>query len=144
MDTSRQAYVAEDLIAHRLQQSGLLVAKPKFDQLGTDLLVFKAIGDGVKFCRIQCKGRSVANANANVKIPVQYVTNGFIVFLYVEADAFNGELYCFLANDVRSWKRNSKNEFTLHISRANYKSKLLAIPFYAFGSFSCGFLIYPP
>ena len=42
----------------RLLDAGLLVAKPKFDINGTDLLVFAEMKDGVKFCRIQCKGRS--------------------------------------------------------------------------------------
>jgi hypothetical protein len=125
MDTTLLEYVAEDLISHRLQQGGLLVAKPKFDQQGTDLLTFAEVGDGVKFCRIQCKGRSVANARANVKIPEAYVTNGFVVFLYVESDPYSGDLYCFLANDVRSWNKNRKNEYTLRLSKRDYKSKLV-------------------
>tara|TARA_R110001592_G_scaffold7032_3_gene39521 strand:+ start:66022 stop:66480 length:459 start_codon:yes stop_codon:yes gene_type:complete len=61
MDTSTLENIAEDYISHRLQRSGMLVAKPKNDRLGTDLLVFDEINDGVKFCRVQAKGSEQAN-----------------------------------------------------------------------------------
>lgn len=46
MDTTHIAYTAEDLIAHKLQRYGLLVAKPKFDQSGTDLIALDEVKDG--------------------------------------------------------------------------------------------------
>ena len=55
MDTKHAEQVAEDLIASRLQQSGLFVAKPKFDQLGTDLLVFSEVGDGSSSAELNAK-----------------------------------------------------------------------------------------
>ena len=55
MDTSTLENIAEDLISHKLQHHGLLVAKPKSDRLGTDLLVFAEMADGVKFCRVKTK-----------------------------------------------------------------------------------------
>ena len=80
MDTTHLEYTAEDLISHKLMQAGLLVAKPKFDREGTDLLALLQMADGVKFCRIQCKGRSIKDSNSNIKIPTSYVTNGFVLF----------------------------------------------------------------
>ncbi|WP_010477981.1 hypothetical protein [Acaryochloris sp. CCMEE 5410] len=124
MDTSRLEYTAEDLISHKLQQSGILVAKPKFDREGTDLLAFLDMGDNVKFCRIQCKGRSLANSNSNVKLPKSYVTAGFVLFLYVEESAADSGLYCFFQSDLESLSENARDEYILSLLRNNYKAKL--------------------
>ncbi len=126
MDTSRQAYVAEDLVAHRLQQVGILVAKPKFDRVGTDLLGFIEMGDGVKFCRIQCKGRSVASHSANIVIPAGYVSPGFVVFLYVEAEHYESDLYCFFAHDIERWRKTPGDEYALSIPTASFRAELAA------------------
>lgn len=123
MDTSRLEYTAEDLISHKLQQSGILVAKPKFDREGTDLIAFLDIGDGVKFCRIQCKGRSLVNSDSNVKLPKSYVTAGFVLFLYVEESADNSGLYCFFQTELEGWSKNSQ-DYSLSLSKNNYKAKL--------------------
>lgn len=123
VDTTHPEYVAEDLISHRLQQAGFLVAKPKNDRLGTDLLVFTEVADGVKFCRAQCKGRSVRMDTA-ITIPGSYVTNGFIVFLYVDSEAWDGSLYFFTPNDVRTWPKNANDEHRLGIGQTTYRAKL--------------------
>jgi len=125
MDTTKLEYTAEDLIAHSLQRGGLLVAKPKFDRDGADLLAFNEINDGVKFCRIQSKGRSFSNSkHSNVRIPKSYVTPSFILFLYIdEGDFEESNLYYFFSSDLEKW--NCKDEyFTLNISKSNYKTKL--------------------
>lgn len=84
-DTTIMEYTAEDLIAHKLQRSGLLVAKPKFDHDGADLLVLLDVKDNAKFCRVQCKGRSLrTRKHTEVLIPRKYATNGFVVFVFVE------------------------------------------------------------
>lgn len=51
-DITVMEYTAEDFIAHKLQRSGFLVAKPKFDQDGADLHAFLDVKDNAKFCRI--------------------------------------------------------------------------------------------
>ena len=80
MDTAKTEHIAEDLIAHELQKSGILVAKPKFDREGADLLAFLEIADGVKFCRIQCKGRTIIDSKkSNIRIPQSYVSPSFII-----------------------------------------------------------------
>jgi hypothetical protein len=103
--------------------AGLLVAKPKFDREGTDLLVFLQIADGVKFGRIQCKGRSLANSDSNITIPAAYVTNGFIVFLYVEDGSEPSELFCFLATDVYTWSLTG-GKYRLPLAKANFRAVL--------------------
>ena len=69
MDTKVLEMIAECLISAHLQDAGMLVAKPKFDSKGTDLLAFVKMDDGVKFCRIQCKGRCLDNSNSYIAIP---------------------------------------------------------------------------
>lgn len=123
MDTSHLECVAEDLISHKLQQAGLLVAKPKFDKEGTDLLAFAKMADGVKFCRIQCKGRTV-KSSSSVTIPEQYVTSGFIFFLYIEPNDSVNNLFCFIESDIKTWKKNTKNEYQLSLSQGTYATNL--------------------
>jgi len=116
-------YTAEDYISHRLQRSGILVAKPKFDLNGTDLLVFVEMGDGVKFGRIQCKGRSLKKSSTGVNINKDYVSEGFIFFLYLDDGEFEAHnLYCFFSSDIEQWSLNKKGEYTKSIG-ADFKSK---------------------
>ena len=116
MDTSLLENIAEDLVSHRLQQANILVAKPKFDVEGTDLLAFLAMADGVKFCRIQCKGRSLKNGASNISIPKRYVTKGFLVFLYIDSLDYSGDLYCFFAQDIEKWSLSAQDQYTLSLS----------------------------
>ena len=110
---------------HELQKNRILVAKPYNDQNGTDLLAFINMHDGVKFCRIQCKGRTVLASNKNnTDIPKSYVTNGFIVFLYLDFGDNTDELYMFLASDIRLWNLSPNNEYTLSLSHSNVREKL--------------------
>ena len=124
MDTAHLEYTAEDLIAHKLQQSGMLVAKPKFDRNGADLLCFLHVCDAAKFCRVQCKGRSLKNSSSsNVEVPKEYVTDGFVLFLYVEKDhSPSSDIFCFFGNEIRdSWRLSKKQKYCLNFSRSNYE-----------------------
>ena len=73
MDTTHMEYTSEDLISHKLQRSGILISKPKFDREGTDLIALMQVKDGTRFCRIQCKGRSLVNSSSSsIEIPKEY------------------------------------------------------------------------
>ncbi len=125
MDTSQLENIAENLIASKLQHHKILVAKPKFDVLGTDLLAFTEMKDAIKFCRVQSKGRSlVKSKSSNIKIPKKYVTNGFLVFLYLEINTNIQELYIFFPHDIRQWSLSPKDEYQLSISRSNFSKKM--------------------
>ena len=128
MDTSHMEYTAEDLISHKLSRAGLLVAKPKFDRDGADLLGFMNVKKGTKFCRIQCKGRSLINSkSSNVEVLKNYVSGAFVLFLFIDdgsKDATN--LFCFFTNDIeRNWKlktheESSKDFYRLSFSRTSF------------------------
>lgn len=127
MDTTHLEYTAEDLIAHKLQRSGLLVAKPKFDRDGADLIALLEVADGAKFCRIQCKGRSLKNSeNSNVKIPASYVTGAFFVFLYVDIGDKETYIFCFSVDDIKTnWnlkakKNKAKEHYILNIHKNSF------------------------
>ena len=125
MDTTFIAYKAEDLIAHKLEHEGILVAKPKFDRDGCDLLALLSVKEGASFCRIQCKGRSFFNSNTtHIDIPSRYVTDSLIVFLYLEETKEKDSLYCFFPEDIRVWNKNDKDEYILSIRKTTYEEKL--------------------
>ena len=124
MDTTHIEYTAEDLIAHKLQRGGLLVAKPKFDRDGTDLIALMTVADGSKFCRIQCKGRRlIKTKNSNVDIPKEYVSGAFWVFLYVDIGGDNTHIFCFSAKDIKdNWElktnpKSLRNSYYLNFSK---------------------------
>ena len=127
MDTSTLENIAEDYVSFQLQRGGLLVAKPKNDRSGTDLLVFEQIGDGVKFCRLQVKGRRLKSSKTtNIRIPKDYVTNAFIVFLYLEVPGSENQtnLFVFFRGDVERWNLSKKGEFELNVNVSTYEKNL--------------------
>lgn len=126
MDTTTFAYVAEDRIAYELQRGGIFVAKPRFDFGGADLLGMLKVGDDAKFCRIQCKGRSVRSGRSQIVIPSEYVTPGFVLFLYVEAEDEANHLYCFFESEIRAWcpRKVKGRPYRLSIPRKSYQRKL--------------------
>jgi hypothetical protein len=129
MSSSSLEHIAEDFIAHVLQRNHILVAKPKFDHNGADLIALLDVDDGAKFCRIQCKGRSLINSKKSyINIPKHYVTDAFVVILFVEDGCIadqNLNLFCFFGIDIRKkWKIDNKENYTLRFSRKNYKQTL--------------------
>lgn len=120
MDTTHLEYTAEDFISHKLQRGGLLVTKPKFDRDGTDLIALMEVADGAKFCRIQCKGRTLTgNKSSNVEIPEKYVKGAFFAFLYIESGNNEPCLFCFSTKDIKCrWKlkQNNNNQKFYYLS----------------------------
>jgi len=112
MDTSKSEHTSESAIASVLQARGLLVAKPYFDQRGADLLGFRHICGGAKFCRIQSKYRQ---AGSHISIPAHYVPGAFVCIAYVvpklgsDKDLTKHALYSFLSEDIMQWNLNAGN-----------------------------------
>ena len=127
MKTINLEYTAEDLISHKLQRNGILVAKPKFDINGADLIAFIDFENSVKFGRIQCKGRTLLPDQkyyANISIPSKYVCDAFFVFVYFDTGIDNSDLYLFTVDQIqKTWKLNNKNEYYINI-RHNQLNKI--------------------
>lgn len=99
MDTRNLEQRAETLITHHLLEAGILPTKPFFDHLGADLIGFTSVDDRGRFCRIQCKYRTL-KARASVTINASYVDGAFVLFVYVRS-ADDKWLYCFMPEDIR-------------------------------------------
>ena len=129
-DTSVMESTAEDLISHKLLRGGILVAKPKVDQEGADLLGLLQVTDGARFCRIQCKGRSLlGSAHTSVELPARYVTSAFVLFLFVETgDQDTTHLFVFLGSEIQqAWtpiEIDGKPGYRLSISKAKVERDL--------------------
>lgn len=61
-----------------------------------------------------------------LKIPIKYVTDAFIVVLFIEDGQISEQnLFCFFESQIRrEWKTNKQNEYTLSFSKSNYKEML--------------------
>jgi len=118
MDTKPLEIESESLIQHELIKFGFNVTKPAFDKEGADLLVV----DGIRqkythFLKIQCKGRVIKSNGSYIEIPISYVTENFILFLYVRNENLESSLFAFFYEDIAEWNtRNDKYvlNFTLN------------------------------
>lgn len=99
MDTKLLEQVGETFVTSTLLSAGILVAKPFFDELGTDLIGFTSVDDKARFCRIQCKYRELKKRTC-VEIDTKYVVGAFVLFLYVKTQE-QRHLFCFLPEDIR-------------------------------------------
>jgi hypothetical protein len=117
MDNKPLEMQAESLIQHNLIKHGLLVTKPFFDKEGTDLLIVKDLSEKTTpIIKVQCKGRTVKKAS-NVTIPVKYVKENFVVFLYVQEDETKNDfLYAFFQDDINAWQAQG-SDFQLVIPK---------------------------
>ncbi len=117
MDNKPLEMQAESLIQHNLIKHGLLVTKPSFDKEGTDLLIVKDLSEKTTpIIKVQCKGRTIKKAS-NVTIPVKYVKENFVVFLYVQEDETKDDfLYAFFQDDINAWQAQG-SDFQLVIPK---------------------------
>lgn len=125
-DTKRMEMIAENLIAHFLQRHGILVAKPYFDQEGGDLFAMTNDG-GVRYCRIQCKGRTVRpGVNSEVKIRNDQVEASMIVCLFVDDGSLDKlNLYIFFHDDLAKWpKADNDTKYRLGLTHETFHASL--------------------
>lgn len=108
---------AESLIEHHLLKHKFKVAKPSFDQHGADLLILDGIEQkNTRFLKIQSKLRTISDkGNSLVDIQQEYVTDNFVLFLYVNREEEDERLYVFFKEDIETW-RVRKGAFWLTIS----------------------------
>ncbi|MCK5136988.1 MAG: hypothetical protein KAR19_14475 [Bacteroidales bacterium] len=121
---------AENYIKSQLIKFGFNVMKPSFDKKGSDLIIVDNIEkQNSRLIKVQSKGRTISDKTTNVKIPISYVENDFILFIYTIDDKKNESCFLFFAEDINLWKKNG-NDFTISfnenkISTEYFKHKLL-------------------
>lgn len=107
---------AESLVKHELLRYGFSIAKPSYDTQGGDLLIIEKPNEQFsKILRAQCKGRTLSKNGTNVRIPISYVTDDFILFIYLVKEDRTDSLYVLFAKDIKEWTSNGK-EYTLSIT----------------------------
>ena len=101
MDNKRLETQAEDFIKSQLSKYDFKVTKPSFDKKGSDLIILDNIDNKYShFLIVQNKGRTISNSNTNVEIPINYIKNNFILFIYTIDDQKNENLFLFFADDI--------------------------------------------
>ncbi|MCP4117399.1 MAG: hypothetical protein GY737_18800 [Desulfobacteraceae bacterium] len=119
MDTKPLEIESESYIQHELLKFGFKVTKPTFDTDGADLLIIDDVQNKfTKFLKVQCKGRTLKSNGNHIEIPKEYVTENFVVFLYVRCENFESCLFSFFYQDIVQWNiRNNKYIFNFTFSK---------------------------
>jgi hypothetical protein len=118
MDTTKLEIQAENYISSQLLKFDFLVSKPQYDKEGCDLQILDDISFPTRVLKIQAKGRSISK-DTNVKIPKNYVSDNFILFLYVVDTDKNETLYIFFPEEVKLFTSSGKN-YTLHCQKKTF------------------------
>jgi PD-(D/E)XK endonuclease len=128
MDDLNLEHIAESHIISQLTRHGITVAKPYGDKWGADLLAMLSVYDHAKFIRVQSKGRRLENKSSNIKIPKEYLTSSFCLFLYVylptEIYSNHDYLFVFFQHEIENifsiGEANGKQEYRLNFSRKDF------------------------
>jgi hypothetical protein len=122
MDDKPLEEQAENFIKSQLVKFDFKVIQPSFDKKGADFIIVDNIdNENTGFLIVQSKGRSVKESTTSVKIPVSYVEDNFIFFLYTVDDNKNDLLFLFFANDIRDWQRIN-SEYKLNFNKQKLQS----------------------
>lgn len=107
---------AELIVKHHLIKNGFSIAKPSYDTQGGDILIIEKPNEQFsKILKVQSKGRTLGKNGTNVRIPISYVTDDFILFIYLVKEDNTDFLYVLFAKDIKEWTSNGK-EYTLSIT----------------------------
>jgi len=125
-DSSLPEDVALYRVNSELLDLGFIVAKPKPDLDGADLIIIPGYHIDKRPIRVQSKGRSLKNNKPHhIEIPKKYVDNSFVAFLYLRVpNKTKVYLYVFFPNEISSWYINKKNEYTLSLSPKTFSKTL--------------------
>lgn len=116
---------AEYRIQVKLINFGILISKPIFDQLGADLIALDSLSNENKYLRVQCKGRGlISSKNTNISIPKEYVSDSFVLLLYLKTIENLNLIYCFFPDDIRNWEHSNKSNYIIRLTNRNYINKL--------------------
>lgn len=121
MDNTKLEMQAEEYISSTLSRHDFLVSKPKYDVEGCDLQILDHPSRPTRLLRIQSKGRTV-KSTLSVDIPKTYVSDNFILFLYIVNNDKSIELYIFFPEQVEQFSSDEKN-YTLYSTKGTFETK---------------------
>lgn len=116
---------AELAVKHHLIKHGFSIAKPSYDTQGGDILIIEKPNEQFsKILKVQSKGRTLGKSGTNVRIPISYVTDDFILFIYLVKEDNSDFLYVLFAKDIKQWTSNGK-EYTLSITESSIEKEYM-------------------
>lgn len=116
---------AENYLKSQLSKFDFNYQEPSYDKNGSDLTIIENYkAKKTKLLNVQSKGRTVSNHTTNVKIPKEYVNEQFVLFIYTVDEKKNETLFMFLPSDIKNWKLNYKNEYTLSFNNKKINEKV--------------------
>ena len=98
---------------------GFNYADPNYDQKGGDFFIIEEeSGNLCRLLRCQSKGRDVSNNESHVDIPIGYVVDDFLVFVYVKPGRLDEtKTYLYTADDIKSLWNNNGRYYSLKLSK---------------------------
>lgn len=112
---------AEYYVTSLLNKHDFLVSKPMYDKEGCDLQIIDNQTSPSKLLRIQSKGRTF-ESSTNITIPIKYVDETFVLFLYLRDELKKEYLYIYFDEDIRKFKIIN-NEYVLYCSKKTFISE---------------------
>jgi hypothetical protein len=110
MDTSFLAQQALNHFKTELARFGFHTSNPNYDVEGIDLVIELRRGKSVvRYLNAQSKGRTLSSTTTNVKIPVDYVDDHFVLFIYMINEAKDLFTFVFFPNQIRSFNQSKGN-----------------------------------
>lgn len=119
MDTKPLELEALNEIESKVARYGYKYARINYDEDGGDLYIIeKCEGNTLSYLRCQSKGRSIYPSHSSVVIPKSYISEDFLVFVYVKPmDLDDVETYLYTANDIVSVWEESEKSYSLYLSK---------------------------
>ena len=122
MDTKPLEHEALDWITSSLSRYNKRFVKMSFDEDGADFYIVKKVeGESsliLKCLKGQSKGRNITKRSENVVIPKEYVTDNFLVFVYVKKeDTDEAVTYMYSADDIRSTWKDTEADYKLNLPK---------------------------
>ena len=123
MDTKHLELQAENYISSQLSKFGFFVSKPMYDKEGGDLQILDDVSYPTRLIRVQAKGRSIEK-DTNVEIPIKYVNENFVLFVYLVDENKNEKLYIFFMKDIEAFSKDNQH-YVLRFSKNTFETKYL-------------------
>jgi len=124
MDTKKLEIQAENYVSSQLSKFNFLVSKPYYDRDGCDLQILDNPLRPTRLIRVQSKGRSISS-DAHVEIPLEYVNDDFVLFVYLIDENYREELYVFFPGQIKTFISNDK-KYNIYFYKKNFTEKFSA------------------
>lgn len=122
MDTKLLEHEALDWITSSLSRYNKRFVKMSFDEDGADFYIVKKEESEssltLKCLKGQSKGRNITKRSEDIVISKEYVTDNFLVFVYVKKeDTDEAVTYMYSADDIRNTWKDAEDNYKLYLPK---------------------------